>query len=54
MWKAAAGHSLSVNVDEGNDDWETDPDFEVKKDRLSRFFSVWNKSETPSFRIITH
>ncbi|XP_047678258.1 src substrate protein p85 isoform X4 [Tachysurus fulvidraco] len=28
MWKAAAGHSLSVNVDEGNDDWETDPDFE--------------------------
>ncbi|TRY95461.1 hypothetical protein DNTS_000434 [Danionella cerebrum] len=28
MWKAAAGQSVSVAVDEGADDWETDPDFE--------------------------
>ncbi|XP_028257629.1 src substrate cortactin isoform X2 [Parambassis ranga] len=28
MWKAAAGQSVSVSVDEGGDDWETDPDFE--------------------------
>uniref|UniRef100_A0AAR2M0L9 SH3 domain-containing protein n=1 Tax=Pygocentrus nattereri TaxID=42514 RepID=A0AAR2M0L9_PYGNA len=28
MWKAAAGRSVSVTVDEGADDWETDPDFE--------------------------
>ncbi|XP_076011780.1 src substrate cortactin isoform X2 [Genypterus blacodes] len=28
MWKAAAGQSVNVNVDEGGDDWETDPDFE--------------------------
>ncbi|KAJ8249466.1 hypothetical protein GJAV_G00235220 [Gymnothorax javanicus] len=28
MWRAAAGKSLSVNVDDGGDDWETDPDFE--------------------------
>ncbi|XP_026870278.2 src substrate cortactin isoform X4 [Electrophorus electricus] len=28
MWKAVAGRSLSVTVDEGADDWETDPDFE--------------------------
>ncbi|XP_036609288.1 src substrate cortactin-like [Trichosurus vulpecula] len=28
MWKASAGHSLSVSKDdEGADDWETDPDF---------------------------
>ncbi|KAM3918482.1 src substrate cortactin isoform 3-T3 [Leptodactylus fuscus] len=26
MWKAAAGHSLSISADDG-DDWETDPDF---------------------------
>lgn len=29
MWKAAAGQSVKVAVDEGGDDWETDPDFEV-------------------------
>nr|XP_057933382.1 src substrate cortactin-like isoform X1 [Doryrhamphus excisus] len=28
MWKAAAGQSVKVNVDDGGDDWETDPDFE--------------------------
>ncbi|XP_060780055.1 src substrate cortactin-like isoform X1 [Neoarius graeffei] len=28
MWKAAAGRSVSVTVDDGADDWETDPDFE--------------------------
>ncbi|CAH2325842.1 src substrate cortactin isoform X3 [Pelobates cultripes] len=26
MWKAAAGHSLSISADD-TDDWETDPDF---------------------------
>ncbi|KAM4018148.1 src substrate cortactin isoform 2-T2 [Anomaloglossus baeobatrachus] len=26
MWKSAAGHSLSISQDDG-DDWETDPDF---------------------------
>ena len=30
MWKAAAGQSVSVAVDNGADDWETDPDFEVR------------------------
>uniref|UniRef100_A0A3Q3E465 Cortactin n=1 Tax=Hippocampus comes TaxID=109280 RepID=A0A3Q3E465_HIPCM len=29
MWKAAAGQSVKVTVDDGGDDWETDPDFEV-------------------------
>ncbi|KAM9317955.1 src substrate cortactin isoform 3-T3 [Pholidichthys leucotaenia] len=28
MWKAAAGHQVKVVVDDGGDDWETDPDFE--------------------------
>uniref|UniRef100_A0A8C2WUI8 Cortactin n=1 Tax=Cyclopterus lumpus TaxID=8103 RepID=A0A8C2WUI8_CYCLU len=28
MWKAAAGQSVSVAVNEDADDWETDPDFE--------------------------
>uniref|UniRef100_A0A4W6CYT3 Cortactin n=1 Tax=Lates calcarifer TaxID=8187 RepID=A0A4W6CYT3_LATCA len=28
MWKAAAGQSINVAVDDGGDDWETDPDFE--------------------------
>ncbi|XP_077375417.1 src substrate cortactin isoform X2 [Festucalex cinctus] len=28
MWKAAAGQSIKVTVDDGGDDWETDPDFE--------------------------
>ncbi|XP_041824975.1 src substrate cortactin-like isoform X2 [Melanotaenia boesemani] len=28
MWKAAAGQNVKVDVDEGGDDWETDPDFE--------------------------
>ncbi|XP_051953522.1 src substrate cortactin-like isoform X1 [Xyrauchen texanus] len=28
MWKAAVGQSVSVAVDDGGDDWETDPDFE--------------------------
>lgn len=29
MWKATAGHTISVNQDDGADDWETDPDFVV-------------------------
>lgn len=29
MWKAAAGQSVTVAVDNDGDDWETDPDFEV-------------------------
>lgn len=29
MWKAAAGQSVTVAVDNEVDDWETDPDFEV-------------------------
>lgn len=29
MWKAAAGQNIKVAVDDGGDDWETDPDFEV-------------------------
>lgn len=29
MWKAAAGQSIKVAVNEEGDDWETDPDFEV-------------------------
>uniref|UniRef100_A0A8C6M6M0 Cortactin n=1 Tax=Nothobranchius furzeri TaxID=105023 RepID=A0A8C6M6M0_NOTFU len=28
MWKAAAGQNIQVSVEEGADDWETDPDFE--------------------------
>ncbi|CAL8352520.1 unnamed protein product [Merluccius merluccius] len=28
MWKAAAGQSVNISVDDGGDDWETDPDFE--------------------------
>uniref|UniRef100_A0A8C6ZM71 Cortactin n=1 Tax=Nothoprocta perdicaria TaxID=30464 RepID=A0A8C6ZM71_NOTPE len=27
MWKATAGHTISVSPDDGADDWETDPDF---------------------------
>ncbi|XP_013908996.1 PREDICTED: src substrate protein p85-like [Thamnophis sirtalis] len=27
MWKASAGHSISLSQDDGADDWETDPDF---------------------------
>ncbi|NXW10741.1 SRC8 protein, partial [Fregetta grallaria] len=27
MWKATVGHTVSVNQDDGADDWETDPDF---------------------------
>ena len=29
MWKATAGHTISVHQDDGADDWETDPDFVV-------------------------
>lgn len=29
MWKAAAGQSVKVALDDDVDDWETDPDFEV-------------------------
>lgn len=29
MWKAAAGQSINVAVNDEGDDWETDPDFEV-------------------------
>ncbi|XP_020778264.1 src substrate cortactin isoform X2 [Boleophthalmus pectinirostris] len=28
MWRAAVGQNVSVNLDDGGDDWETDPDFE--------------------------
>ncbi|XP_068004520.1 src substrate cortactin isoform X2 [Melanerpes formicivorus] len=27
MWKAAAGHTISISHDDGADDWETDADF---------------------------
>ena len=30
MWKASAGHTVSITQDDsGADDWETDPDFVV-------------------------
>lgn len=30
MWKASAGHAVSITQDDGGaDDWETDPDFVV-------------------------
>lgn len=30
MWKASAGHAVSLSQDDGGaDDWETDPDFVV-------------------------
>ena len=30
MWKASAGHTVSITPDDGGaDDWETDPDFVV-------------------------
>ncbi|XP_072321047.1 src substrate cortactin isoform X4 [Eucyclogobius newberryi] len=28
MWRAAVGQNVTMNVDDGGDDWETDPDFE--------------------------
>uniref|UniRef100_A0A8C7Z4T4 Cortactin n=1 Tax=Oryzias sinensis TaxID=183150 RepID=A0A8C7Z4T4_9TELE len=28
MWRSAVGQNVKVNVDDGGDDWETDPDFE--------------------------
>uniref|UniRef100_A0A667ZNR8 Cortactin n=1 Tax=Myripristis murdjan TaxID=586833 RepID=A0A667ZNR8_9TELE len=28
MWKASAGQTVQMTVDDGGDDWETDPDFE--------------------------
>uniref|UniRef100_UPI003AB036B6 src substrate cortactin isoform X3 n=1 Tax=Centroberyx gerrardi TaxID=166262 RepID=UPI003AB036B6 len=28
MWKAAAGQPVKMTMDDGGDDWETDPDFE--------------------------
>lgn len=31
MWKASAGHAVSITQDDGGaDDWETDPDFVVR------------------------
>lgn len=35
MWKAAAGQSVSLAVNDEVDDWETDPDFEVLVDSHS-------------------
>ena len=29
MWKASAGQTVNVPLDDGGEDWETDPDFEV-------------------------
>lgn len=32
MWKASAGHTVSITQDDsGADDWETDPDFVVSR-----------------------
>lgn len=40
MWKAAAGQSVSVEVNEGGDDWETDPDFEVPSSLILSYVYV--------------
>lgn len=37
MWRAAAGQQVKVDVGEGGDDWETDPDFEVPVSTSSSF-----------------
>jgi len=29
MWRAAAGNTVNVAVSDEDDDWETDPDFQV-------------------------
>lgn len=35
MWKASAGHAVTVTQDVGGaDDWETDPDFVVRATAL--------------------
>ena len=45
MWKATAGHTISVHQDDGADDWETDPDF-----------VVWllNFTDSAEVRYVTH
>ena len=36
MWKASAGHTVSITQDDaGADDWETDPDFVVQVTSLA-------------------
>ena len=30
MWKSQAGHSVNVQQNQDDDDWETDPDFVVR------------------------
>lgn len=43
MWKAAAGQSVKVAVNDEVDDWETDPDFEVP---------VLDSNSTPAFTLL--
>lgn len=38
MWKAAAGHNVSVTQNDGGDDWETDPDFVVSQTAMNSLF----------------
>lgn len=41
MWKASAGHAVSITQDDGGaDDWETDPDFVVGVITSSAFLGV--------------
>lgn len=54
MWKAAAGRSVSVTVDDdGPEDWETDPDFEVRNFFFSSTWHVPLAPLTPKFIIST-
>lgn len=49
MWKASAGHAVSIAQDDaGADDWETDPDFVVGAASLCFPFS-WSGSGSPGF-----
>ena len=54
MWKAAAGHQISVGSANGNDDddWETDPDFVVSRDPVVRFGA--RVSDIPHNMIFCH
>lgn len=33
MWKSVVGHDVNVKTESAGDDWETDPNFEVSREK---------------------
>lgn len=41
MWKAGAGRNVAANAQKDDDEWDTDPNFVVRRNLGYRYKTLW-------------